>query len=169
MATDVLPARRALLVGADQIDGFRLRGGLYLVTPEMARSTRSPTGGAWPRRSTERGQCPTPTPVLGWAPGFSGQPTGGAGPVARWDMLRITVSYGTIRRSCLAPGPAVAAYRPIPKRPPETPPIARPMAYWFDVLRVLLGDQAAGDATPTSSPRIMAGRAILFVRSVGIG
>ncbi|MDQ2828023.1 MAG: hypothetical protein M3Y74_03125, partial [Chloroflexota bacterium] len=34
----------------------------------------------------------------------------------------------------------------------KAPPIARPMAYWFDVLRVLLDDQAAQDAPPASSP-----------------
>jgi len=34
----------------------------------------------------------------------------------------------------------------------KTPPIARPMAYWFDVLRVLLDDQAAQDTPPASSP-----------------
>jgi len=33
----------------------------------------------------------------------------------------------------------------------KAPPIARPMAYWFDVLRVLLDDQAAQDAPPASS------------------
>jgi len=31
------------------------------------------------------------------------------------------------------------------------PPLARPMAYWFDVLRVLLTDQAAQDTTPAHS------------------
>jgi len=38
------------------------------------------------------------------------------------------------------------------RRRRKTPPIARPMAYWFDVLRVLLDDQAAQDTTPASSP-----------------
>jgi len=34
----------------------------------------------------------------------------------------------------------------------KAPPIARPMAYWFDVLRVLLDDQAAQDTPPAISP-----------------
>jgi len=34
----------------------------------------------------------------------------------------------------------------------KAPPIARPMAYWFDVLRVLLDDQAAQDTPPANSP-----------------
>ena len=38
------------------------------------------------------------------------------------------------------------------RRRRKTPPIARPMAYWFDVLRVLLDDEAAQDAPPPSSP-----------------
>jgi len=38
------------------------------------------------------------------------------------------------------------------RRRRKTPPLARPMAYWFDVLRVLLDDQAAQDAPPPSSP-----------------
>jgi len=38
------------------------------------------------------------------------------------------------------------------RRRRKTPPIARPMAYWFDVLRVILDDQAAQDAPPASSP-----------------
>jgi len=38
------------------------------------------------------------------------------------------------------------------RRRRKTPPIARPMAYWFDVLRVLLDDQAAQDTPPASSP-----------------
>ena len=38
------------------------------------------------------------------------------------------------------------------RRRRKAPPIARPMAYWFDVLRVLLDDQAAQDASPPSSP-----------------
>jgi len=38
------------------------------------------------------------------------------------------------------------------RRRRKTPPIARPMAYWFDVLRVLLDDQVAQDAPPASSP-----------------
>jgi len=38
------------------------------------------------------------------------------------------------------------------RRQRKAPPIARPMAYWFDVLRVLLDDQAAQDAPPASSP-----------------
>jgi len=37
------------------------------------------------------------------------------------------------------------------RRRRKAPPIARPMAYWFDVLRVLLDDQAAQDAPPASS------------------
>jgi len=37
------------------------------------------------------------------------------------------------------------------RRRRKAPPIARPMAYWFDVLRVLLDDQAAGDAQPAHS------------------
>jgi len=38
------------------------------------------------------------------------------------------------------------------RRRRKAPPIARPMAYWFDVLRVLLDDQDAQDAPPASSP-----------------
>jgi len=38
------------------------------------------------------------------------------------------------------------------RRRRKAPPIARPMAYWFDVLRILLDDQAAQDAPPASSP-----------------
>jgi len=38
------------------------------------------------------------------------------------------------------------------RRQRKTPPLARPMAYWFDVLRVLLDDQAAQDTPPASSP-----------------
>ena len=38
------------------------------------------------------------------------------------------------------------------RRRRTAPPIARPMAYWFDVLRVLLDDQAAQDTPPASSP-----------------
>ena len=34
----------------------------------------------------------------------------------------------------------------------KAPPLVRPMAYWFDVLRILLDDQAAQDTMPTSSP-----------------
>ncbi len=34
------------------------------------------------------------------------------------------------------------------RRRRKAPPLARPMAYWFDVLRVLLADQAAQDTTP---------------------
>jgi len=34
----------------------------------------------------------------------------------------------------------------------KAPPIARPMAYWFDVLRVLLDDEAAQDTPPANSP-----------------
>jgi len=37
------------------------------------------------------------------------------------------------------------------RRRRKAPPIARPMAYWFDVLRVLLDDQAAQDTPPASS------------------
>jgi len=38
------------------------------------------------------------------------------------------------------------------RRRRKAPPIARPMAYWFDVLRILLDDQAAQDAPPASAP-----------------
>jgi len=38
------------------------------------------------------------------------------------------------------------------RRRRKAPPIARPMAYWFDVLRILLDDQAAQDTPPASSP-----------------
>jgi len=38
------------------------------------------------------------------------------------------------------------------RRQRKVPPIARPMAYWFDVLRVLLDDQSAQGALPASSP-----------------
>jgi len=38
------------------------------------------------------------------------------------------------------------------RRRRKAPPIARPMAYWFDVLRVLLDDEAAQDTPPASSP-----------------
>ena len=38
------------------------------------------------------------------------------------------------------------------RRQRKAPPIARPMAYWFDVLRVLLDDQAAQGTTPASPP-----------------
>ena len=38
------------------------------------------------------------------------------------------------------------------RRRHKAPPIARPMAYWFDVLRILLDDQAAQDTRPASSP-----------------
>jgi len=38
------------------------------------------------------------------------------------------------------------------RRRRKAPPIARPMAYWFDVLRVLLDDQDAQDTPPASSP-----------------
>jgi len=38
------------------------------------------------------------------------------------------------------------------RRRRKAPPIARPMAYWFDVLRGLLDDQAAQAAPPASSP-----------------
>ena len=38
------------------------------------------------------------------------------------------------------------------RRRRTAPPIARPMAYWFDVLRVLLDDHAAQDTPPASSP-----------------
>jgi len=38
------------------------------------------------------------------------------------------------------------------RRRRKAPPIARPMAYWFDVLRVLLDDQAAQDMPLASSP-----------------
>jgi len=38
------------------------------------------------------------------------------------------------------------------RRRRKAPPIARPMAYWFDVLRILLDDQAAQAAPPASAP-----------------
>jgi len=38
------------------------------------------------------------------------------------------------------------------RRRRKAPPLVRPMAYWFDVLRVLLDDQAAQAAPPASSP-----------------
>ncbi len=38
------------------------------------------------------------------------------------------------------------------RRRRKAPPIARPMAYWFDVLRILLDDQAAQDTPPASAP-----------------
>jgi len=38
------------------------------------------------------------------------------------------------------------------RRRRKAPPIARPMAYWFDVLRVLLDDEAAQDTPPASAP-----------------
>ena len=38
------------------------------------------------------------------------------------------------------------------RRRHKAPPLARPMAYWFDVLHVLLDDQAAQDTMPASSP-----------------
>jgi len=51
------------------------------------------------------------------------------------------------------------------RRQRKTPPIARPMAYWFDVLRVLLDDQAAQDTTPASSPPARRPRATTTPRS----
>jgi len=44
------------------------------------------------------------------------------------------------------------ASRVTQRRQRKAPPIVRPMAYWFDVLRVLLDDQAAQDTTPASPP-----------------
>jgi len=46
---------------------------------------------------------------------------------------------------------AAEAGRITQRRRRTAPPLARPMAYWFDVLRVLLDDQAAGDAQPAHS------------------
>ncbi len=51
------------------------------------------------------------------------------------------------------------------RRRRAAPPIARPMAYWFDVLRVLLDDQAAQDTTPASSPPARRPRATTTPRS----
>ena len=51
------------------------------------------------------------------------------------------------------------------RRRRAVPPIARPMAYWFDVLRVLLDDQAAHDTTPASSPPTRRPRATTTPRS----
>ncbi len=51
------------------------------------------------------------------------------------------------------------------RRRRAVPPIARPMAYWFDVLRVLLDDQAAQDTTPASSPPARRPRATTTPRS----
>ncbi len=47
---------------------------------------------------------------------------------------------------------AYEASRVTQRRQRKAPPIVRPMAYWFDVLRVLLDDQAAQDTTPASPP-----------------
>ena len=44
------------------------------------------------------------------------------------------------------------ASRVTQRRQRKAPPIVRPMAYWFDVLRVLLDDQAAQDTMPASPP-----------------
>jgi len=46
---------------------------------------------------------------------------------------------------------AYEAGRITQRRRRKAPPIARPMAYWFDVLRVLLDDQDAQDAQPAHS------------------
>ncbi len=51
------------------------------------------------------------------------------------------------------------------RRRRTVPPIARPMAYWFDVLRVLLDDQAAQDTPPASSPPARRPRATTTPRS----
>jgi len=51
------------------------------------------------------------------------------------------------------------------RRRRAVPPIARPMAYWFDVLRVLLDDQAAQNTTPASSPPARRPRATTTPRS----
>jgi len=51
------------------------------------------------------------------------------------------------------------------RRRRKTPPLARPMAYWFDVLRVLLDDQAAQDTPPASSPPARRPRATTTPRS----
>jgi len=51
------------------------------------------------------------------------------------------------------------------RRRRAAPPIARPMAYWFDVLRVLLDDQAAQDTPPASSPPARRPRATTTPRS----
>jgi len=51
------------------------------------------------------------------------------------------------------------------RRRRKAPPIARPMAYWFDVLRVLLDDQAAQDTPPASSPPARRPRATTTPRS----
>jgi len=51
------------------------------------------------------------------------------------------------------------------RRRRKAPPLARPMAYWFDVLRVLLDDQAAQGALPASSPPARRPRATTTPRS----
>jgi len=51
------------------------------------------------------------------------------------------------------------------RRRRTAPPIARPMAYWFDVLRVLLDDQTAQDAPPASSPPARRPRATTTLHS----
>jgi len=51
------------------------------------------------------------------------------------------------------------------RRRRKAPPIARPMAYWFDVLRVLLDDQAEQAAPPASSPHPRRPRATTTPRS----
>jgi len=51
------------------------------------------------------------------------------------------------------------------RRRRKAPPIARPMAYWFDVLRILLDDQAAQDTPPASSPPARRPRATTTVHS----
>ena len=51
------------------------------------------------------------------------------------------------------------------RRRRKAPPIARPMAYWFDVLRVLLDDQAEQAAPPARSPHPRRPRATTTPRS----
>jgi len=57
------------------------------------------------------------------------------------------------------------ARRVTERRRRKAPPIARPMAYWFDVLRVLLDDQAAQDTPPATSPPTRRSRATTRPRS----
>jgi len=51
------------------------------------------------------------------------------------------------------------------RRRRKAPPIARPMAYWFNVLRILLDDQAAQDTPPANSPPERRPRATTTLRS----
>jgi len=51
------------------------------------------------------------------------------------------------------------------RRRHKAPPLARPMAYWFDVLHVLLDDQAAQDTPPASPPPAQRPRATTRLRS----